>query len=445
VLAVLNFALLAVLLLDPWAVMSAGFWLSFGAVAVILFVSSSRIKRSNWLVEWGRVQWAVTLGLVPLLLALFQQISLVSPAANALAIPLVSLVVVPLSLLGALLPLDFLLLAAQWVMSLGLIFLAWLSALPVAVWEQHAPPGWAIALASAGVIWLLMPRGFPARWLGLIWFAPLFLVLPATPKSGELWVEVLDVGQGLAAVIRTQQHALLYDTGSHFGMESDAGSRIIVPYLRASGVRHLDGMIVSHDDNDHSGGALSVLQAFPVSWLASSLPESNPVIAATDSSLPCFSGQVWEWDGVRFEILHPTLGSYALPIKDNNRSCVLKMTSPFGSILLTGDIEAQAETELLHRAKDKLPADILLVPHHGSLTSSTLEFIQAVKPNEAIFTAGYRNRFGHPREEVLERYRLQGVAAWRTDTQGALDVRFNRTGTSLTGRRQSLCRYWHMK
>ncbi|MDP2829547.1 MAG: DNA internalization-related competence protein ComEC/Rec2 [Sulfuricellaceae bacterium] len=443
VLAVLNLALLAVLLLDPWAVMSAGFWLSFGAVAAILLVSTGRIGRLSWLMEWGRVQWAVTLGLIPLLLALFQQISLVSPVANAVAIPLISLVVTPLSLLGALLPFDFLLLAAQWTMSLGMLFLEWLSALPVAVWEQHAPPGWAIGLAIVGVIWLLMPRGFPARWLGLIWFAPVFLVLPATPKQGELWVEVLDVGQGLAAVIRTQHHALLYDTGSHFGMESDAGSRIVIPYLRASGVRHLDGMIVSHDDIDHSGGALSVLQSFSVSWLASSLPAANPVKTAIDSSPQCFAGQVWEWDSVRFEMLHPTLESYAFPFKDNNRSCVLKVTSRFGSILLTGDIEAQSEVELLRRVADKLPTDILLVPHHGSLTSSTLEFIQAVHPNAAIFTAGYHNRFGHPREEVLERYRLQGVTLWRTDRQGALDVRFNSTGTSLTGQRQSLRRYWH--
>ena len=443
VLAVLNFALLAVLLLDPWAVMSAGFWLSFGAVAFILFVSTARIGRLNWLMEWGRVQWAVTLGLIPMLLALFQQISLVSPLANAIAIPLVSLVVTPLSLLGAILPFDFLLLTAQWIMSLGMVFLEWLSALPVAVWEQHAPPKWTIGLAVVGAVWLLMPRGFPVRWLGLIWISPMFLVLPATPNQGELWVEVLDVGQGLAAVVRTQHHALLYDTGSHFGMESDAGSRIVIPYLRASGVRHLDGMIVSHDDIDHSGGALSVLQSFPVGWLASSLPATSPVKTAIDSSPPCFAGQVWEWDDVRFEMLHPTRESYAFPLKDNNRSCVLKVTSRFGSMLLTGDIEAQSEAELLRREAGKLPADILLVPHHGSITSSTLEFIQAVSPKSAIFTAGYRNRFGHPREEVLERYHLQGVSSWRTDIQGALDVRFNSTGTSLTGQRQRLRRYWH--
>lgn len=444
VLAVLNLALLAVLLLDPWAVMSAGFWLSFGAVAVILFASAGRTGRMNWLVEWGRVQWAVTLGLIPLLLALFQQISLVSPVANALAIPLVSLVVTPLSLLGALLPLDFLLLAAQWVMSAGMDFLSWLSDLPVAVWEQHAPPGWTVGLAVAGVIWLLLPRGFPARWLGLIWLAPIFMVLPPAPEPGELWVEVLDVGQGLAAVVRTQHHALLYDTGSHFGMDSDAGSRIVVPYLRAAGVRRLDGMIVSHDDIDHSGGALSVLQALPVSWLASSLPEASPLKTGADVSMPCHAGQKWEWDGIRFDVLHPDLASYDLKVKDNDRSCVLKASSRFGSILLTGDIEAISERELLRRDAEALRADILLVPHHGSLTSSTPGFVQAVRADAAIFTVGYRNRFGHPKDEVLERYRTQGAAIWRTDRQGALDVRFSHDGIRLTGLRQRQQRYWQV-
>lgn len=444
VLSVLNFALLAVLLLDPWAVMSAGFWLSFGAVAVILFAGAGRIGRMHWLAEWGRVQWAVTLGLIPLLLALFQQVSLVSPIANALAIPLVSLVVTPLSLLGALLPLDFLLLAAQWIMAMGMDFLTWLSALPVAVWEQHAPPRWATGLAIAGVIWLLLPRGFPARWLGLIWFAPVFLVMPPAPEQDELWVEVLDVGQGLAAVVRTQHHALLYDTGSHFGMDSDAGSRIIVPYLRAAGVRRLDGLIVSHDDIDHSGGALSVLQAIPVSWLASSLPETSPVKAGADASISCHAGQTWAWDGVRFEVLHPGLASYALTVKDNDRSCVLKASSRFGSILLTGDIEATSEGELLRRDAEALRADILLVPHHGSLTSSTPGFVRAVKPDAAIFTSGYRNRFGHPKDEVLERYRAHGASIWRTDTQGALDVQFGHDGIRLTGQRQRQRRYWQI-
>jgi competence protein ComEC len=184
--SVLSLALFTVLLLDPWAVMAPGFWLSFGAVAVILYVSIGRIGRPHWLEEWGRVQWAVTLGLVPALLALFQQVSLVSPIANALAIPLISLVVTPLTLLGTLLPVDSLLLAAHEVMAWCMTFLTWLSALPATVWQQHGPPPWTVIVALCGVLWLLLPRGFPARWLGLVWFAPLFLMLPPAPQPGEL-------------------------------------------------------------------------------------------------------------------------------------------------------------------------------------------------------------------------------------------------------------------
>ncbi|BCB27534.1 DNA internalization-related competence protein ComEC/Rec2 [Sulfurimicrobium lacus] len=440
---VLSLALLAVLLLDPWAVMSPGFWLSFGAVAVILYVSVGRIGRLRWLEEWGRVQWAVTLGLVPALLAMFQQVSLISPVANALAIPLITLVVTPLTLLGTVFPIDFLLLAAHEVMSWCMSLLEWLSAAPAMVWQQHGPQPWTVVAAMCGVLWLLLPRGFPARWLGLVWFAPMFLILPPSPQHGELRLTVLDVGQGLAAVARTRHHALLYDAGPSYGSDADAGSRIVVPYLRGTGVSRLDGMVVSHDDIDHSGGAASVLQSVPVGWTISSLPEGSPMLAGAANKFRCFAGQKWTWDGVRFEMLHPTSDSYQYDgFKDNDRGCVLKISTSYGSVLLPADIERLSEQDLLERMPDALAADVLVVPHHGSRTSSSEAFIRAVHPATAIFTVGYRNRFGHPKEDVVERYVAQGIEIWRSDTSGSVDLRFGAGGIVLQSQRQLRQRYW---
>lgn len=440
--SVLGLALLVVLLLDPWAVNAPGFWLSFGAVAVILLAGAGRIGRPHWLAEWGRVQWAVTLGLIPALLAMFQQISLISPLANAVAIPLVSLVVTPLTLLGTVLPFDFLLLAAHWVMAWCMAFLEWLAAFPAGMWQQHGPLPWTVSVALLGVVWLLLPRGFPARWLGVLWLAPLFLVAPPRPGAGELWLTVLDVGQGLATVARTRHHALLYDAGPRYGGDADAGSRIVVPYLRGMGVSRLDGMVISHDDIDHSGGAVSVLQAMPVAWTLSSLPEGSPMLAGVAGPLRCHAGQHWEWDGVRFEMLHPTLESYAFSLKDNDRSCVLKISSPAGNVLLPADIERLSESDLLERAPSALSARVLVVPHHGSRTSSTDAFVRAVHPELAIFTVGYRNRFGHPKEEIVARYRASGADTLRTDSSGALEVRLDAGGMSLQGWREIRRRYW---
>ena len=246
---------------------------------MILYVGAGRLQRPGWLVDWARIQWAITLGLVPLLLVLFKQVSLVSPIANAVAIPVVSLGVVPLTLLGLLLPIDALLVVAGKLMELCYWLLHALSALPEAVWQQAAPPAWTLPVALVGVAWLLAPRGFPARWLGLVALLPLVSVHAARPAPGSFWLDVLDVGQGLAAVVRTADHTLLYDTGPAFSSDADSGSRIVVPYLRGEGVSRLDGLIVSHDDSDHSGGTVSVLQALPVDWVASSLPADSPLLA----------------------------------------------------------------------------------------------------------------------------------------------------------------------
>ncbi len=444
---VLCAALLVVLLIDPWAVLAPGFWLSFGAVGVIMLVSSSRIAPPHWLEAWARVQWAVTLGLVPLLLALFQQISLVSPLANAVAIPAVSLLVVPLTLVGLLVPFDLILHLAHALMGLCGWFLEGLSALPVAVWQQHAPPAWAVVVALAGVLWLLLPRGFPARWVGIAAMLPLFMVEPPRLPHGHLSLTMLDVGQGLAIVARTRNHALLYDAGPAFGPQADSGNRTIVPYLRASGVRALNAMVVSHGDTDHSGGAASVLQAVPVDRFLSSLADDHPLLASAANSVRCQAGERWAWDDVVFEILHPAAEHYARDrFKANDRGCVLRVSTAGASVLLAADIEQKSERELLADAPAKLRAQVLQVPHHGSRTSSSPAFVDSVNPDIALVSAGYRNRFGHPKDDVMDRYRALGSRIYRTDRDGALLISIAADGAvDLQRYRAVYRRYWHTK
>jgi competence protein ComEC len=439
---VLAAALLAVLALDPWAVLAPGFWLSFAAVAVIFHVSTGYTERPHWLLQWGRVQWAVTVGLAPLMLVLFQQVSLVSPLANAFAIPLVSFVVTPLALAGAVLPFDSPLVLGHAILEAMMAALGWLAALPSAVWRQHAPLPWTVPLALLGIAWLLLPRGFPARWLGAALAAPMFAVLPPAPAAGELWLTVLDVGQGLAVVARTGNHVLLYDAGPAFNASADSGTRVVLPYLRGEGVARLDALVVSHDDRDHSGGAESVIDGMQVALLWSSLPEDHPLLSGHTPHRACEAGRGWEWDGVTFEFLHPAAPA-GQDGRANNRSCVLRIAAPGGRVLLAGDIERAAERELLRRAPGLLAADVLLVPHHGSATSSSAEFVEKVAPRYAVFTVGYRNRFGHPREDVIERYRGAGSALLRTDASGAIEMRLAPQALRVQAERDRSRRYWH--
>ncbi|TAN84336.1 MAG: DNA internalization-related competence protein ComEC/Rec2, partial [Gallionella sp.] len=401
---ILGIALLGVLVPDPWATVSAGFWLSFGAVALILYVSAYRLGKPYWLTEYATVQWAMTIGLIPLLLGLFQQVSLVSPLANAAAIPLVGLIVVPLALLGAVLPLDAPLWLAHIVMDGAMRFLEWLNALPQAVWTQHAPPAWSIAAGMLGVMWILLPRGFPSRWLGFPLLLPMFLNAPEPPAQDTLRLVVFDVGQGLSVAAQTRHHALLYDTGPDFSGDTDSGNRILVPALRALGIARLDGLILSHDDLDHTGGAASIVQAMPVGWISSSLPATHPLLQSATPAHRCRDGESWDWDGVHFEMLHPDAASYAeAKIRDNDRGCVLRISIGNQHILLAADIEKKSEQRLLGEHADQMYTSLLVVPHHGSKTSSTFEFVAATLPDFAVFTTGYRNRFGHPKEEVLQR------------------------------------------
>lgn len=440
---ILAAALALVLVLDPMAVLSAGFWLSFGAVALMMFVSVGRADRPRWLAAWGRTQWALFVGLAPLLVVLFNQVSLVAPLANAVAVPWVSFVVVPLSLLAAVLPwapVAWLAHASMWPIGEAL---AWLSQLPAAVWTQHAPPFWAAVLAALGAAWLLLPRGFPGRWLGVLAMLPMVAGEAPRPGPAEAWVTVLDVGQGLAAVVRTRHNALVFDTGAAWSSEADSGSRIVAPYLRGAGIRAIDGLVLSHDDADHTGGARGVLAAVPVGWVATPLGAGHPALAGAERVWPCVSGQAWNWDGVRLEVLHPPAASYArADLRDNDRSCVLKVASRGGSVLIAADIEKRGEAWLVENGGD-LRADVLVVPHHGSGTSSSPGFVRAVDPAVAVFPVGYRNRFGHPKDEVLRRYVAHGAAVVRTDADGAVEIRLGDTGWSLTRWREQHARYWH--
>jgi competence protein ComEC len=436
----LALALAAVLLADPWAPLAAGFWLSFGAVALIFYVATGRTAPERRLAQWGRIQWAITIGLAPAALLLFGQLSVAGPLANALAIPLVSVVVTPLALAAALVPAQPLLDVAAWLVEWLLQFLEWCAMLPGSLWQQHLPPWWSVALALGGVAWLLAPRGVPGRACGLALMAPAFVVLPAAPPHGGAWITAFDVGQGLAVMVRTARRTLLYDAGPAFGAEADSGARIVVPALRAAGSAGIDLMVLTHEDSDHVGGALSVLESMEVASLASSLPPAHPLNTLVVAPRRCVAGVRWEWDGVRFEFLHP--GAGRRPARRNNESCVLRIAAQGGSMLLTGDVERAAEAEMARLFPEALKASVLLVPHHGSRTSSSREFIAAVAPRWAVVAAGYRNRFGHPSDEVLERYRAAGAAVARTDRDGAVRIVLEKEGPQVSAERELRPRYW---
>jgi competence protein ComEC len=424
-------------------------------VALLLFASSARLHESahHWrqriahaVRESARAQWVVTIGLTPLTLSLFGQTSLVSPIANAVAIPAVTLFVVPVTLAGIVVPLDVFFDVAHAVLAPLMRFLEFLAALPEATWQQHAPPLWTVFAGCVGTVWLIAPRGVPGRALGIVWLLPLFLVTPAPLAEGAFRLTVLDVGQGLSAIVETRRHTLVYDTGPRFTDTADAGGRIIAPFLRAQGLRRADALIVSHQDLDHSGGALSLVQATPVGWFASSLPDDHAIverIGAKHAAFACIEGQHWTWDGVVFTVLHPTSREYADPFsKTNDKSCVVRVESAHGSALLTGDIEAGTEALLARNHGERLHADVLLVPHHGSRTSSSVPFVRAVSPAIAIVGCGYRNRFGHPRADIVARYTNQGIKVVRTDLEGALTIMVDGRPLAAAGARAQRARYW---
>ena len=456
---VLCIALGVVVLLDPWAVLQPGFWLSFGAVAAILYSTAGRATTGEAGRGWwqrtlhnlrgaAQVQYAVTLALVPLTMLLFAQVSLVSPLANAVAIPLVSFLVTPAALTGSVLPMP----AAEWVLGaahwlvLGLArVLHWMSALPQAVWTAPEPSWWVFAIAALGAVWLLAPRGWPVRMLGVACMVPLMLPGAAAPRAGEMWVTAFDVGQGMALLVETPTRRLLYDTGPAYSPESDGGNRVILPYLKGRGIHALDAIVISHSDVDHSGGALSILGEIDVGWVSSSLDPGHRIVQAAREHSRCEAGQAWEWDGVQFEMLYPVAAVYeSAKWKPNARSCTLKVTLGRHAILLPGDIEAVQEGHLLSAGPERLRAHVLLAPHHGSGTSSTLPFLQAVQPEIALFQVGRANRYQHPKDEIYRRYGELGAERLRTDETGAVTLRFGEE-VAVSAYRQEHARYWRQR
>ena len=464
---VLCAALGVVVLIDPWAVLWPGFWLSFGAVAIILYATVGRVTPRAARLNNGaaatpsrreqlrlalragaHTQYAVTFGLVPLTMLLFGQVSVVSPLANAVAIPLISLVVTPLALIGSMLPAPLIMpvlglahLLVEWLA----VCLQWFSAMRYAVWSAPTPPFWLFCWTMFGTLWLLAPRGWPVRWLGLATWIPLLAAEPSHPDPGRMTVTAFDVGQGMALLIETSGHRLLYDTGPSYGPESNAGNRVILPYLRARGIAALDGVVISHSDADHAGGALSVMDGVRVGWVLSSLSHRHAIAHAARQHVHCAAGQGWTWDGVRFEMLHPLPASYAdATLKPNARTCALKITANGKSILLAGDIEAAQEAQLLERDAGSLQADVLLAPHHGSGTSSTPAFLMAVRPQAAVFQVGYRNRYQHPKKEVYDRYGDLRIERLRTDQLGAVTLDFGEQ-LRISAYRREHQRYWRAR
>ena len=437
---VLGTALIAILLFDPFAPLSASFWLSFSAVAVILYGIGYRVHlQQRRLQEWFRVQYVVSVGLFPVLALYYQEIPLLSLFANMFAVPWVSLIVIPLVLGGCMLLLvdmDLLLQLALasmhvlwWVLNL---FTAWESQLlPV------SSPGLIImAVISAGILILLLPRGITSRWLGLIWLMPLFFSGQTELSFGEADITVLDVGQGLAVVVRTQQHALLYDAGPAYASGFNTGTAVVLPFLRNSGISALDLLVQSHGDNDHIGGLQGLIGEIPISRAISSVPDLVPHRQVGE----CRDGQSWYWDGVQFMVLHP---AEAVGLSANDRSCVVRVRTRDLTLLLSGDIEERAERSLVRRHGSGLKADVLVVPHHGSRTSSTRDFIRAVSPDIAIFPVGYRNRFGLPSREIISRYRDNGARLLSTAESGAIRITATGSGMEVTEHREKYRRFWH--
>ncbi len=460
--AVLLAVAVAVSVADPWALLQPGFWLSF--VAVALLVASEPVTRlptadgaapGRWrqaldgvwraLRSGLRTQAVATAGLAPLTLVFFQQLSLVGFVANLVAIPVVTVLVVPLALAGALLP-PLWPLAALGVQGLD-AWLQWLSAWPGAVWMAAVAPPWAMASGLLGGVLAVLPVPWRLRWLALPLLLPLLAPPVARPPVGQFEVLAADVGQGTAVLVRTRSKLLLYDTGPPFSPEADAGERVLLPLLQARGERRIDHLVLSHGDADHTGGAASLLRTLPVAALSSSLPAEHALRAGAVPHTRCDAGQRWHWDGVLFEVLHPLADDHAQVRKTNALSCVLRVQAapaadgqPGRSLLLTGDIEAAQEAALVQRLGPRLRSTTLLVPHHGSRTSSTPALLIAVQPELAVVQAAYRSRFGHPATEVLARYARYGVPVARSDDCGAW---FWPAGGPPQCERQRARRYWH--
>lgn len=433
--------LASVVALDPWALLSAGFWLSFVAVG-ILFASSAgrqvlRERPGSRLMQMLREQWVISVALAPLSLLLFNQVSIIGLLANLVAIPWVTLVVTPLALLGV--GVNVLWDGAAWASaalgSILRVFVDW----PFATFSVASGPYWMRSGACFGGFLAVLRWPAPVRVAGIVMMLPLLLWKPERPAPGEFWLLAADIGQGNAVLVRTAEHDLLYDAGPRFSRESDAGQRTLVPLLRALGVR-LDVLVVSHRDADHIGGAAAVLRMQQGARLISSIEPTHELLQVRPAER-CEVGQRWSWDGVDFEIVHPQADDYAQNLKPNAMSCVLRISNATAAALLTGDIEAAQEGRLVQSGV-ALKADLLLVPHHGSKSSSSSVFLDAVRPQIAWVQAGYRNRFQHPVPEVMARYEERGVNWLQSSRCGAANWSSQQPNV-VSCERQKAARYWH--
>ena len=433
----LAFAIVAVLFYDPLSVLSPGFWLSFGAVAIIFFLVTWQRYTGHWL-QGIRIQVAISIGLIPMLLFFFQTASLVSPIANVIAVPLYGLVVVPLTLTGlasfVVLPgfvgPDMLQIAAN-ISELGMHWLERLNTLPVTALQVAAPPVILALLATAGLALTVMPKGTPLRFLGPFLCLPVFWSV-SPPPIGKFRATLLDVGQGLSLVVQTNQHTLVFDTGARFSDRLNAGEAVVVPYLRQSGVSKVDVLIISHDDNDHIGGLDALRTQIHIDQLISNVRQALPTAS-------CTRGRKWVWDQVHFEILHPGVGAGG---GNNNDSCVLMVRSSGSSLLVPGDIEKAAELRLVEVYGSSLKSNFLIAPHHGSQTSSSERFLATVRPDWVLVPAGHLNRYHHPSSSVIQRYLKSGINLRVSGEQGALTVDTSRANPIPSGYRRSHEKYW---
>lgn len=438
----LALAMIAILLVDPLAVLAAGFWLSFVGVAFLMLCLQARGRGLRAFAhELTAGQLVMTVALLPLSLWFFGQASLVGALSNLIAVPLVSFVIVPCALCGMLLlgvcpPLatPVLWLAAhiahaQWWL------LQQMATWPGAHWYLPTLQPLALLLALLGALWLFLPRGVPLRWLGLLLFLPLLWPPRSLPADGAFEVWVLDVGQGLSVLLRTRDHVLVYDAGARYPSGFDLGDAVVLPAIHALGITRLDMLMISHGDNDHAGGAAAVAREFPQASRYAGEPSRMRM-----PMRQCVAGQSWRWDGVRFRVLSPAPGAGD---RDNDSSCVLLVEGRGGRLLLTGDISSAEEPQVA-AALGPGPPPVLLVPHHGSKTSSGAAFIAAVQPSLALVSAGWHNRFGHPRPEVLARYAQARVPLFNTAEQGAVPLEFPADGPPRRGLgwRLQQPRYW---
>lgn len=436
-------ALAAVAAWSPTAVLAPGFWLSYAAVALIFYTALGRIGGASRRYAWLGVHGVTAVGLAPLLLLFFQQISLVAPLANLIAVPMLGVLGVPAALLAtlwtALEPVSggWALHRVADALAWGVWLLEWLSRLPLAEWHRPRAPPALLLLAGMGVLWLLAPRGVPNRALGIVLLVPALGWSPPRPRPGDFQFTLLDVGQGLAAVVQTAGHTLVYDAGDRFG-DFDLGEAVVAPFLHGTGTERIDLLVVSHGDRDHRGGVEGLRQRFPILQVSASVPEELPNLRAE----PCRDGQGWTWDGVDFVFLNPPAEPFG---KENDNSCVLRVRSAAGSVLLTGDIEASAEMALVRRHGTALRSEVLVAPHHGSRSSSTWPFLQAVSPGWVLIPAGHRNRYRFPAPEVVRRYRLAGAAIASSAVDGAIGFAFEADGgvSAPLRYRRLHRRYWH--